>query len=272
MGNINYQNLMCENYYCQSVSFKPEWFSETSWAIDYKINNKISDDLEISYIKPYIINKGIIIIKNTPKFDLIFSKKLLLDFNEKVNFSIPINFKCCLKNPLNIYIIFSETNLDLKNVNQSLFYKHLKIFKKNIFIKNENHENNIAIPFRAFSDTDPTRNSEGYKFSISKKIKYNKYHKFEMILESDNNSIIIDESLYYKEKKYYNEKYVKILEFNENLHSGGIIRSFVAPDFGRSASEQALLGAAEKNLYLSIFIRSEHNIENNKEYIELSFD
>lgn len=272
MGNVNYQNLMCENYYCQSVSFKPEWFSETSWTIDYKINNESLSDLgeitrslitqtnvynssKISYeeeaitvaaeIKPYTINKGILIIKNTPKFDLILSKKLLLDFNEQVNFSIPINFKYHLKNPLNIYIIFSETNLDLKNINQSLFYKHLKIFKKNIFIKNETYGENNA---------------------ISKKIKYNKYHKFEMILENDNNSIIIDESLYYKKKKYYNKKYVKILEYNNNT---------------------------EKNLYLSIFIQSEHNIgvfpnliepslnpskaflipvKNNKEYIELSFD
>ena len=267
MGNVNYQNLMCENYYCQSVSFKPEWFSEISWAIDYKINNKTSEkceepDLEISDIKPYIINKGVLIIKNTPKFDLILSKKLLLDFNEYVNFSIPINFKCFLKNPLNIYIIFSETNLDLKNINQYLFYKHLKIVKKNIFIKNENYENNTALSRRDCSDVDPpnlpnvveetkvlmipTGRLEGCKFPISKKIKYNKYHKFEMILESDNNSIIIDESLYYKKNKYYNEKYVKILEFNENLHS-------------------------EKNLYLSIFIHSEHNIDN-KEYIELSFD
>lgn len=267
MGNINYQNLMCENYYCQSVSFKPEWFSETSWTIDSKVNNKISercgeDDLEISNIKPYIINKGILIIKNTPKFDLILSKKLLLDFNEPVNFSIPINFKCCLKNPLNIYIIFSEDCLNLKNFNESLFYKHLKIVKKNIFIKNENCQNNTVGSMRAFLDADPldlpkvveatkdlmipTEKLEGCKFLISKKIKYNKYHKFEMILESDNNSIVIDESLYYKKNKYYNEKYVKILEFNENLHT-------------------------EKNLYLSIFIHSEYNIDN-KEYIELSFD
>jgi len=254
MGNVNYQNLMCENYYCQSVSFKPEWFSEISWAIDYKINNKTLEkceepDLETSGIKPYIINKGILIIKNTPKFDLILSKKLLLDFNEQVNFSIPINFKCFLKNSLNIYIIFSETNLDLKNINQSLFYKHLKIVKKNIFIKNENYENNTAGTNSLDLLKDlmiPTERLEEYKFPTSKKIKYNKYHKFEMILESNNNSIIIDESLYYKKNKYYNEKYVKILEFNENLHS-------------------------EKNLYLSIFIHSEHNI-NNKEYIELSFD
>ena len=33
MGNINYNNFMCENYYCQSVSYKPEWFSENSWNI-----------------------------------------------------------------------------------------------------------------------------------------------------------------------------------------------------------------------------------------------
>ena len=54
MGNINYNNFICENYYCQSVSFKPEWFSETTWTINYVCNKK-----------PYIIDKGILKIVET---------------------------------------------------------------------------------------------------------------------------------------------------------------------------------------------------------------
>ena len=68
MGNINYNNFICDNYYCQSVSFKPEWLSEASWSITYNYQDSI---------KPYIIDKGILKINHVYNFDILFSKKLL---------------------------------------------------------------------------------------------------------------------------------------------------------------------------------------------------
>ena len=119
MGNINYKNIICDNYYCQSVSFKPEWFSESSWSIDYKYNiinstaNDIITDISIDDIKiddinikpninynnsekPYFIDKGILKINNVPSFDLLLSKKLLIDFNEIKYISIPILWSECI--------------------------------------------------------------------------------------------------------------------------------------------------------------------------------
>ena len=118
MGNINYKNIICDNYYCQSVSFKPEWFSESSWTIDYKYNivdsrknisndntkNVIIKDIQIddeninsnNLQKPYFIDKGILKINNVPSFDLLLSKKLLIDFNEIKYISIPILWSECV--------------------------------------------------------------------------------------------------------------------------------------------------------------------------------
>ena len=95
MGNI----ALCENYYCHHISFKPEWLSENSWNIEYNNDNK-----------PYIIEKGILKIKNFHAFDLLLSKKILIHFDK---ISIPINFKYNINENINLLIIFSKIELSL---------------------------------------------------------------------------------------------------------------------------------------------------------------
>ena len=89
MGN----NFVCENYYCESISLKPEWFSENSWNITYDYWDNKNDNF-----KPYNIEKGIIKISNTPAFRLVISKKLHIDLNYLESIKIPIRFKCNLNN------------------------------------------------------------------------------------------------------------------------------------------------------------------------------
>jgi hypothetical protein len=175
-------NIMCENYYCQSVSFKPEWFSEASWKIEYNIEKK-----------PYIIDKGIIKINNTEKFNLLLSKKLLIDFNENKNISIPINFKYYIPNIINIYIIFSNkelllndmSNLDIKS--NDFFFINLKAEKNKISVINS-FDSNI----------------------IDKKIKSKRNNKFIIDIENNFNLLLLNESVIdHKLKNIYNYKCVK---------------------------------------------------------------
>ena len=135
MGNINYKDLTCDNYYCQSVSFKPEWFSESAWVIEYEKNEKNE--------KPYIIDKGILKIRSieiekidNSNFELLLSKKLLINFNDIRNITIPINFRYKLDNEVDILIIFSNSLLSLKNIkdlnslSNDMFFINLKLSKK----------------------------------------------------------------------------------------------------------------------------------------------
>lgn len=139
MGNINYNNFICDNYYCQSVSFKPEWLSESTWNINY---NYLEDNK-----KPYTIDKGILKIYNVEKFELLFSKKLLIDFNLIRNISIPINFKYFMtnNNSLDLFFIFSNVELQLDNL------KDLNTNNNLFFIKINFIGNKINI-FRSFND------------------------------------------------------------------------------------------------------------------------
>ena len=170
----NYNNYVCNNYYCHSVSFKPEWLSESSWTIKYKylINNNtnnLSKDLSVDKelfsevktkentlkdIKPYNIEKGVLKIKNSFKNNLLLSKKLLINFDELRNIIIPINFKYYLNNSskISIYIIFSSNDLSnnfennnekdfILNMNKESFYINLILLKKSIFLSNSFDQN-----------------------------------------------------------------------------------------------------------------------------------
>jgi hypothetical protein len=196
MGNINYKDIICDNYYCQSVSFKPEWFSESSWNIDYNyntINNSLKNDN-----KPYIIDKGIIKIYNMPSFNLILSKKLQIDFNEIKYLSIPINFRYNINNEnnneINIYIIFSNKLLLLNNIdnNNDIFYINLKLFK------------NYCIIIRSFNEE-----------IIKKKIKQKKINTFSIDLENNLKMILVSEKLYNNNRNnIYENKYLKLSDIN----------------------------------------------------------
>jgi hypothetical protein len=185
-------NIICDNYYCQSVSFKPEWFSESSWNIDYKYDLNEKDDINK---KPYHIDKGIIKINNVSSFDLLLSKKLLIDFDEIKNISIPINFKYNIekKNEYNINIIFSNKLLLLNDINNldtnntDIFFINLKIFKKYCFI------------YRSFND-----------IIIKKKLNTNKINTFLINLENNINILLVSETLYNNNKiNIYENKYLK---------------------------------------------------------------
>lgn len=101
-------NLSCQNYYCQDISFKPEWFSENSWNIEFKYTNVNNDSNEIIKV-PYYINKGILKIKEAKEFKLIISKKLLIDFYVSKYITIPFNFNYSANSSkINIYLIFQQ--------------------------------------------------------------------------------------------------------------------------------------------------------------------
>jgi hypothetical protein len=195
MGNINYNNLICDNYYCQSVSFKPEWFSESSWNIEYKYQNENLNNEEPKK-KPYNIDKGILKIKNTPKFDLLLSKKLLLDFNEIKNISIPINFRYELENEVNISLIFSTKQLSLEDINnEQLFFINLNFTKKRIYI------------YRSFDNK-----------IIKKKINSSKVNTFDINIENNFQILLITEKLYNNNiKAIYEGKYLKNFNQSEKM-------------------------------------------------------
>lgn len=194
MGNINYNNFICDNYYCQSVSFKPEWLSEASWNITYNYQDSI---------KPYIIDKGILKINNVYKFDILFSKKLLIDFNDVKYLSIPINFSYNINkdNNIDVYIIFSNKELLLENINvlkpeDDLFFIHLNLHKNKLFIN------------RSFND----------KIS-NKKIKSKKINSFNIIIENNFKILMITEKLFNNNiKNIYEEKYINNYNF-QNYNS-----------------------------------------------------
>jgi hypothetical protein len=194
MGNINYNNLMCDNYYCQSVSFKPEWFSESSWNIEYKYkNDELNNDKSN---KPYTIDKGILKIKNTPIFELLLSKKLLINFNEVRNISIPINFRYELTNEVNLSLIFSTKQLSLEQLNnEQLFFINLNFTKKRIYI------------YRSFDNK-----------IIKKKINSSKVNTFDVNIENNFQILLITEKLYNNNiKAIYEGKYLKNFNQTEGM-------------------------------------------------------
>lgn len=194
MGNINYNNFICDNYYCQSVSFKPEWLSETSWDISYNYKESV---------KPYIIDKGILKINNVNKFDIFFSKKLLIDFNDVKYLSIPINFSYNINknNNVDIYIIFSNKKLLLEDINNlkandDLFFINLNVNRNKLFIS------------RSFNDK-----------IINKKIKSKKVNTFNIIIENNLKVLMITEKLFNNNiKNIYEEKYINNYNF-QNYNS-----------------------------------------------------
>jgi len=150
-------NLSCQNYYCQDISFKPEWFSENSWNIEYKYSNLHNDSNEIIQL-PYYINKGILKINEAKEFRLIISKKLLINFYVSKYITIPFNFNYNIlsnstnSTKINIYLIFSTDNISInynpinnaiKNDLPKLFFINIILEKNKMLLKNSFSENTI---------------------------------------------------------------------------------------------------------------------------------
>jgi len=132
-------NIMCENYYCQSLSYKPEWFSDSSWNIDYDEN----------IVKPYKIEKGTFILNNSN--NVVLSKKLLVDFNEINKISIPLQFKYSTCDKIQVTLYFFNKLLFLKDINdineidkKSIFYIKLELKNNKIDIFNSIQKKNIS--------------------------------------------------------------------------------------------------------------------------------
>jgi len=230
----NYNNYICENYYCQSVSFKPEWLSENSWDIKYKylksnyLDNEHEKIVDLIINKPYTIEKGILKIKNVLKNNLLFSKKLFINFEDVKNILVPINFKYNLSknSKINIYIIFSSNNLTnnfennnekelILNLDKDCFYINLILYKKYIYLSNS-FEQNI----------------------IKNSIKNNKIYSFIINIENNFNMLLINENL----NNIFDKKFLYNFSFIEN-----------------------------KDYYINLYIKIENDLKSN-EYIELNFE
>ena len=191
MGN----NFSCDNYYCQDIILKPEWFSENSWNITYNYFDEIFD------FKPYTIEKGLIRLKGTPKFNLLLSKKLNINLNDFEKFIIPIHFNFFLENDMSIYIILSnnETNLNnIKNIENSddLFYFHIFLNKKKISIQ---------------------RSFDNKNFKINKiKNNLDNYYNIEL-KNSDNKLFSINEKMFKNNKEIFDYNSIKLFN-NDDIY------------------------------------------------------
>jgi len=192
MGN----NFVCENYYCQSVSFKPEWLSENIWNITYNYDKDS---------KPYTIDKGVLKIKNVDKFNILLSKKLLIDLNEINTISIPINFKYNLlnNNDIDFFIIMSDKLLSLDTLNSSFGSVNLNLSKNKIYI------------YRTF-DTD----------SKKMNIKSNKINMIDITIENNFELLLITEKIINSYgKNIFEKKYLNALNEKNNFYLSLYIRN-----------------------------------------------
>ena len=189
MGN----NFSCDNYYCQDIILKPEWFSENSWNITYNYFDENFD------FKPYTIEKGLIKLKGTPKFNLLLSKKLNIDLNDFEKFIIPIHFNFFLENEMSIYIILSNSELNLKDISKinddnNLFYFHIFLNKKKISIQ------------RSFDN-------KNFKFN---KIKNNLDNYYNIELKNSNNKLFsINEKMFKNNKEIFDYNSIKLFNYDD---------------------------------------------------------
>jgi hypothetical protein len=194
MGN----NFICENYYCQSVSYKPEWISELIWNITYLYEGQI---------KPFIIDKGILKIKDVNKFDILLSKKLLINLNEISSISIPINFCYNLmnNNEIDLFIIFSDNLLSLDNISNSFGSINLNLKKNNLFIYRSYNQdkNNLKLKSNKINLIDITIENNFNLFLITEKI-------------LNNNGKILYENKYLNELNKNNNFYLNLYIKNKN--------------------------------------------------------
>lgn len=229
-------NLSCQNYYCQDISFKPEWFSENSWNIEYKYTNLNNDSNEVIQL-PYYINKGILKINESKEFKLIISKKLLIDFYVSKYITIPFNFNYNIlsnspnspnspnSTKINIYLIFSTDNISINYnpINNAIKNDLPKLFFINIIL-----EKNKMLLKNSFSEN-----------IIKKKIKPDTINNITFDLENTINFLYIKQHM---KSHDIDEKYFIDNIFDEN-----------------------------QSIYLSILIESNKDL-NKSEFLNISFD
>jgi hypothetical protein len=192
-------NIICENYYCESLSYKPEWFSESSWNIDYEKNIE----------KKYKIDKGKFIVNNIN--NLLLSKKLLVDFNEINKILIPLQFKYKTNNKIQITLYFFNKLLflkDLHKLDQNGIIHNLPISDEIFYIKLELKNNKIDI-FNSIQ-----------KKNESKIINSENINCFEIKFENNNSLFKITEEIKSLNDSLYKETYNTLLlhELCLNIH------------------------------------------------------
>ncbi len=148
MGN----HLACQDYYCQNILYKPDWFSPSSYSIT---NNEKTN---------YRLEKGCITILPSDMIEISLKKKMMEMANIE-QFEIPLNFQIDYPSTIDFYIRMEEIG----------FYIHL-MFEDNNF--SFYYSNNPQQIFRG-----KIKKMKKYYFSISF-IKKNEYetlikHSFE---------------------------------------------------------------------------------------------
>jgi len=227
MGNIS-----CQNYYCQDVSFKPEWLSENSWNIEYINPNKDIESNSSKKCLDYSIDKGILKINNCPSFKLLLNKKLLIDFSMTECIKIPFNFSYNIlstTSKINIYLIFSIENLSINYISNFLEKNLSKKLSNELFYINIELEKNKIILNHSFSEN----------IIIKKKIISNNTNNITFNLENKINILYIKENMILHD---INEQYFINNIFNDN-----------------------------NSIYLNLFIYSDNNLDKS-EYLKINFD
>ncbi len=123
MGN----HIVCDNYYCQSIHYKPDWISKQFY------------DFFVDKDTHYSIDKGILSLLPSTSISLLFQKKLNIDFSI-YEFILPIHFQIDFPSSLHLFILLTPSPISSTNISTILsyqnspdsFFSHL-LFDKNTF-------------------------------------------------------------------------------------------------------------------------------------------
>jgi hypothetical protein len=247
-------NIACSNYYFEEISLKPEWFSENSWNIEYKYTNEITNEITNENNPPYIINKGVLTFNNANKFNLLISKKLLVNLSTLNSITIPLQFVYNIHKELNInmFIIFSKNNIkiddDILNFDFFKTYKngnkylaHDKITNNKLYFTNINLKKNNFKILNSYSND-----------IIKYKLTDNCTNKYTILLENNTNLLLIKNKL-----SIINNFDKTIINKNNNDQ-----KYVVSNIFGNDN---------DSDIYLSIYIYSNTNFKKN-DFFKLYID
>jgi transcriptional regulator CtsR len=263
-------NIACNNYYFEEILLKPEWFSDNSWNIQYKYmnenTNKITNEItnentyeiinEISNENiinkpPYTISKGVLTFNNANQFNLLISKKLLVNLSILNSITIPLHFFYSINKELNInmFIIFSKNNIEFDDILNFDFFKNTDDSNEH-FIKynkkNKLYFTNIILKKNNFKILNSYSND-----IIKYKLDENCINKYTIFLENNIDLLLIKNKL--SVINNYDKKTI-----NDNNE-----KKYVIPNiFGNNN---------DSNIYLSIYIYSNTDFKKN-DFFKLYID
>jgi hypothetical protein len=112
------QQISCNNYYCQSIDYQPDWFSSSHYSIS-------SNQTE------YQIERGILHLLPSSHIDLTLSKKI--EIQDISSFSIPLQFQYQYPFPLSFQISLHSHPSDFTSSSFSIQFlynqNHIEIQK-----------------------------------------------------------------------------------------------------------------------------------------------